>query len=328
MSLPVLSGGVKISTVNASVYNNEVAGDILLFPGTQAQNVLIGPSNSTGQSTMLLNSNIARVYTDIDHAGITTTREIQIGISAGAIATGPLTGKYVFNNPAQFNATAVFAGSNTLVASSNLTCSSSNVSFSGSVCFTGSNPVAIGMSNPCQYPLYIATLGKGGVGIYVEGDSVSLSDRRFKTDIRPIPDALNKVNLIGGYTFGWLDRGTDSSRTAGVIAQEVKEVLPEVVREGEDGKMNIAYGNLSALLIQAIKELAAGKQVLSVTTTALNEDFSVELPADHVWTAAFVSGGSQYSRSFAAVGAADATTGRQSAAGRLEVPGTYQLLVL
>ena len=78
----------------------------------------------------------------------------------------------------------------------------------------------------------------------------------MKEDIVVIPDALAKLDAISGYTFRRTDLGSDV-RQAGVLAQEVKAVLPEVVVEGEDGIMSVAYGNLVALLIQAVKELKA-----------------------------------------------------------------------
>ena len=43
----------------------------------------------------------------------------------------------------------------------------------------------------------------------------------------------------------------------GVIAQEVEPVLPEVVRDNEAGQLSVAYGNITGLLIEAVKELAA-----------------------------------------------------------------------
>lgn len=85
------------------------------------------------------------------------------------------------------------------------------------------------------------------------GNVTAYSDIRIKEDIRAISDALYKVQQIGGYTY----RRTDTGEVqAGVIAQEVRAVLPEVVSQDDDGRLSVAYGNLAALLIQAVKELA------------------------------------------------------------------------
>ena len=86
------------------------------------------------------------------------------------------------------------------------------------------------------------------------GDITAFSDRSIKNDIQPIKDALNKVDKINGVTFERTDIDT-GVRHAGVIAQDVQKVLPEVVREGYDGKLTVAYGNLVGLLVEAIKEL-------------------------------------------------------------------------
>ena len=50
-------------------------------------------------------------------------------------------------------------------------------------------------------------------------------------------------------------RDNDQSNI-GVIAQEVQQVLPELVMTGESGKLSVAYGNLTAVLIEAVKELS------------------------------------------------------------------------
>jgi len=105
-------------------------------------------------------------------------------------------------------------------------------------------------------------IGKTGAGypldvvgeIYASGDIIAFSDERKKTDIEPIPNALEKVLQLRGVTFNKLD--DDNRRHAGVIAQEVEKVLPEVVYTSEDGTKSVAYGNLVGLLIEAIKELA------------------------------------------------------------------------
>ena len=79
----------------------------------------------------------------------------------------------------------------------------------------------------------------------------SLSDRSHKTNIRPIEDSVALVQRLQGVRFDWLENNKPS---IGVIAQEVEEVLPEVVETNEDGTKSVSYGNIVGLLIEAIKE--------------------------------------------------------------------------
>ena len=92
--------------------------------------------------------------------------------------------------------------------------------------------------------------------ILASGDIMAFSDARIKENVRPIENALEKVNSIGGYTFNQIG---ETSRSAGVIAQEIMKVLPEVVHGSEDTQYSVAYGNITSILIEAIKELS--KQV-------------------------------------------------------------------
>jgi cytochrome c5 len=87
------------------------------------------------------------------------------------------------------------------------------------------------------------------------------SDARLKSDLVAIPDALAKIKAIRGYTYRRADieeasGGSNTKRYAGVVAQEVREVLPEVVQEDEaSGLLSVAYGNMAALFVEGIKEL-------------------------------------------------------------------------
>ena len=83
------------------------------------------------------------------------------------------------------------------------------------------------------------------------------SDRNWKDNIVPIPDSLNKVLKLSGNTFDWNDKSPQFGKDAGVIAQEVQEVLPEAVIEREDGHLSVSYTKIVPLLIEAIKELKA-----------------------------------------------------------------------
>lgn len=86
------------------------------------------------------------------------------------------------------------------------------------------------------------------------GNVTAYSDERVKKDITRIENALSKVKAVSGYTFERTDMETQ--RQTGVIAQEILKVLPEAVSADEDGNLSVAYGNLSGMLIEAIKEQA------------------------------------------------------------------------
>ena len=100
-----------------------------------------------------------------------------------------------------------------------------------------------------------------GSNLWAKNNITAYSDARVKTNLEPIPNALEKVTQLTGYTYNRTDLEPEENdvRHAGVIAQEVLEVLPEVVTGGPtdndpDNHYSVAYGNMVALLIEAIKE--------------------------------------------------------------------------
>ena len=116
--------------------------------------------------------------------------------------------------------------------------------------------------------------------ITATGDITGLSDRRVKDNIQRIADPLDKIDRINGYTFTRNDDSCsgkpDVRRHAGVVAQEVLEVLPEVIRETPEGMLSVAYGNIVALLIEGIKELRKDNVMLRDAFDELRKD-NVEL---------------------------------------------------
>jgi hypothetical protein len=85
----------------------------------------------------------------------------------------------------------------------------------------------------------------------------STSDIRFKTNVTPISDALDKITQIGGYEFDWIPNQEHhgfEGHDVGVIAQEIEKVLPEVVKERDSGYKAVKYEKIVPLLIEAIKE--------------------------------------------------------------------------
>ena len=85
------------------------------------------------------------------------------------------------------------------------------------------------------------------------GDVVAYSDARLKENVETIDNALDKVLAMRGVSYNRI-ADEDKSRKIGVIAQEVEQVLPEVVSQEGDGMKSVAYGNIVGVLIEAIKE--------------------------------------------------------------------------
>jgi len=89
-------------------------------------------------------------------------------------------------------------------------------------------------------------------GVVTAPNFVSSSDARLKSDVATIADALVLVCALRGVRFTM-----GGTRQIGVIAQEVDPILPEVVHEDPRGQLSVAYGNITGLLIEAVKELTA-----------------------------------------------------------------------
>ena len=85
-------------------------------------------------------------------------------------------------------------------------------------------------------------------------DITAYSDARVKDNIQIVDNAIEKIKAIRGVTYTRSDNVDKVKRHAGVLAQEVLEVLPEVVNGSEDTVYSVAYGNMAALFIEAIKE--------------------------------------------------------------------------
>ena len=90
-----------------------------------------------------------------------------------------------------------------------------------------------------------------GRDIKLSGDLFLTSDRRIKREIKKVDNALEKILKLNGYTF--YKKGFEN-KTAGIIAQEVRDVFPELVNE-KNSILEVNYNGLHSLIIEAIKEI-------------------------------------------------------------------------
>ncbi len=96
-------------------------------------------------------------------------------------------------------------------------------------------------------------------------DFLVSSDERLKTDVAKLTNVLEKLEKIRGVSFEWNEAYESQGRSTGhreigVIAQEVETVFPELVTSsGDEGFRTVSYSRLTAILVEAIKELRAEK---------------------------------------------------------------------
>ena len=112
--------------------------------------------------------------------------------------------------------------------------------------------LGVGSNNPTVK----LQVGENGDGTSAIANAWStFSDKRLKEVHGRIPAAMKLIEKINGYYYGWKN-GLDRSRHVGVLAQEIETVLPELVSTGTDGIKAVDYSKLSAVLIEATKELS------------------------------------------------------------------------
>jgi hypothetical protein len=120
--------------------------------------------------------------------------------------------------------------------------------------------------------MYVASDGDARIGLngssgnikctgYITagGNVTAYSDIRGKENIKRIENPLERIEKMNGYIYNKKEEPT--KKYTGVVAQELLEVLPEVVEGNEKDGYAVAYGNFAGIFIEAIKELKAQLQV-------------------------------------------------------------------
>jgi hypothetical protein len=91
-------------------------------------------------------------------------------------------------------------------------------------------------------------------GTTLIANNVTLSsDGRLKQDVAAVENPMALVEALEGVSFVWSQSGRDDF---GVIAQDVREVLPELVHEDASGYLSVNYSGMVPILIEAVKELS------------------------------------------------------------------------
>lgn len=88
----------------------------------------------------------------------------------------------------------------------------------------------------------------------LSGTLTQSSDIRLKKNIHPINNAVDAIKKLNGYSYNWKSSSMDNTLQMGVIAQEVQQVFPSLIKQDDKGMLSVNYSGLIPVLIEAIKE--------------------------------------------------------------------------
>ena len=231
---PEIIGDITLPATSSGHFSGSFEGD-----GGQLTNVApIGGTNITVTGTTV------NLDDSITLTGITATSASFVLQTFESSSTVITSGSNIFGDEntdtQQFTGSLLISGSGVGAGSSIITTGSVNISGS----------------------LGVGTAASGVVGaILATNDVVAFasSDERLKENVEIIGSAVEKVEAINGVSFDWIPMEgvhVHSGHDVGVIAQDVEKVLPELVTTRDNGYKAVKYDKLTAVLIQAVKELS------------------------------------------------------------------------
>jgi hypothetical protein len=265
-ALPIASGGTgSTSTTYVNLASNVTGTLPVANGGTGITSFGTGVATALGQNV-----------TGSGSIALATTPTFTTSIDGGATF-----GAFASSTALTIASTATGASSTTNIATAALTgafTKAINIGTGG----TTSSTTTINMGSATNGSTIIrGSLAVGSVtanttdgAIWASGNITAFasSDIRFKENVRDIPNALEKVEIIGGKLFDWTAQYIESmggehsyfmhKSDAGVIAQDVEKAMPELVRTREDGSLAVDYPKLVALAFAAIKELSEKVKIL------------------------------------------------------------------
>jgi hypothetical protein len=311
------SPGVKGVTNTTSSYCSAILGEATSTTGTIYGVRGLSASNSgmgvVGRATAPSGSTtgVAGQSDSIGGIGVSGWASNGSGTNYGGffqVASSDGTGVYAFHDSGSGTAPAVMARNDSASANAyavhgklnNTSPGSLSAGVFGENLGTGGNGIGVyGVQNGTGWGVYgkcIAGIGVRAWGgyygvysvgsIYTTGTYESSSDARFKEDVEPLTDSLSTIMKLRGVEFSWKQEeypeyNFSEDRQIGFIAQEIAEVLPEVVNKSDDndGFYSVSYGRIVPILVEAVKELKAENELLKEKLKTQNQSLKQRLDA-------------------------------------------------
>jgi hypothetical protein len=240
----------SLSNIPADIVSSSTQVITLLPAGTVSSSTQL-PDGIVSSSTQVIELLPEGVVSSSDQATTWTVASSSVATSASYA----LTASYALNASQGGGGTGAgfpFSGSAVITGSMYITGSEGSiplevVSPTGSILVVSSDArIGINLTNP-QYALHVSG------AIFATEDVVAFSDARVKKNITPITNSLELIKQIEGIKFHRIEQDDDAKQQIGFIAQNLNKVLPEVVIGDEKFGYGVSYGNITALLVEAVK---------------------------------------------------------------------------
>jgi hypothetical protein len=117
----------------------------------------------------------------------------------------------------------------------------------------------VGMKTDTQVGFYIGNAWRFWIDVlgdaHVGSGILQTSDQRLKKNLTPLGSSLMNIARLNGYHYFWKDQNLDQTLQTGLIAQEVEQIFPELVKTDDSGFKSVNYTGLIPYLIESVKEL-------------------------------------------------------------------------
>ena len=273
----IVSGSSQITAGSTTNFSTDVKTQL------NTNTVVSGSSQVTLSSTTgygtVINQNLLTT-SDVTHNTITGTIRATNGVVSGS---SQIVGSSITTNAITIAGTSTALGGTitlaTITGGSGIVSGSSQVTLSSTTGYgTVINQNLLTTSDVRHNSLGVGMAASATAGrIDASGDIVafSTSDKNFKENIVPIQNALEKISKISGNTYDWKSDMKEfhgfEGNDVGVIAQEIEEILPQLVTTRETGYKAVKYDKLVALLIEGIKEQQTQIHSLTLEIEKLKE---------------------------------------------------------